>query len=101
MRRLVQSGLVFALVSVFSACSGGGSVPESRMSAATGGGSASASTSRPARVFLYSFITLNIPALPAQLDILERQLVEWQFEVDRSVDPVVFTDQSLAKYAAV
>jgi type 1 glutamine amidotransferase len=66
-------------------------------SAGAGGGP----TSRPARVLLYSFSTLNIPSVPAQLDILEQKLEGWQFEVDRSVDPAVFTDQSLAKYAAV
>ena len=66
--------------------------------AGIGGGSGG---TRPARVLLYSFSTLNIPSLPAQLDILERQLQQWQFQVDRSVDPLVFTDQSLAKYAAV
>jgi type 1 glutamine amidotransferase len=66
-----------------------------------GAGAGGASTKRPARVLLYSFSTLNIPSLPAQLDILQQQLEQWQFEVDRSVDPVVFTDQSLAKYAAV
>jgi len=176
MRRPTPSGFVFALVSSFAACNGGDSVPDRRISAATGGGGTSvgaatggssatstggvtvtptggsappegpgaggataetgggsggtanvagspgagrsgndggvggaagsagaggASTSRPARVLLYSFSTLNIPSLPAQLDLLEQQLERWQFEVDRSVDPVVFTDQSLAKYAAV
>jgi type 1 glutamine amidotransferase len=116
MGRFTISGLVFALVSGFSACRGGGSAPDTRISAATEGGGSStgaatsgnsatstrvASTSRPARVLLYSFSTLNIPSVPAQLDVLEQQLEQWQFEVDRSVDPVVFTDQKLARYAAV
>jgi type 1 glutamine amidotransferase len=175
MRRLTQSGFLFALVSGFSACSNGGSGADSRIGAATpgdgtsagvaiddhsatsmggvtmtptggtaplagqsagdatadtgrgaggaanvggspaagrpgndagvagnaGAGAGGASTSRPARVLLYSFSTLDIPSLPAQLDILEQKLEQWQFEVDRSVDPVVFTDESLAKYAAV
>lgn len=128
MRRLTPSGFVFALVSGFSACrSGGGSIPGSRISAATGGGgtfagaaggagrggidpgvagsagagAGGASTSRPARVLLYSFSTLSIPSVPAQLDLLGQKLAQWHFEVQRSVDPAVFTDQSLAKYAAV
>src|SRR6185436_14523424 len=165
MRRPTPSGFVFALVSSFAACNGGDSVPDRRISAATGGGGTSvgaasggssatstggvtmtptgdsaplagpsaggasvgtgggsggaadvagspgagpsgndggvggvagsagagaggASTKRPARVLLYSFSTLNIPSLPAQLDILQQQLEQWQFEVDRSVDPV-------------
>ena len=69
--------------------------------AGSAGAGAGAATSRPARVLLYSFSTLNIPSLPAQLDLLEQQLGQWQFQVDRSVDPLLFTDQSLAKYAAV
>jgi type 1 glutamine amidotransferase len=206
MRRLIQSGFVFVLVSGFAACSGDDTVPDSPMSAATGGvgtsaggatggnspatggvamtptggsaplggqsaggasaagtggsspitggatttggtagapnsqggtgggsggtaggggspgagrggggagndagvggvagnaGGGGAPPTRPARVLLYSFSTLNIPSVPAQLDILEQQLEGWQFEVDRSVDPAVFTDQNLAKYAAV
>ena len=178
MQRLTRSGFIFALVSGFSACSSGGSVSDSRISAATAGGGTSAgaatsgnsatstgaatvtptggtaplggqsaggataetaggsggtadvasspgagrggngagvagsagagsagaggaATSRPARVLLYSFSTLNIPSVPAQLDLLEKQLEQWQFEVDRSVDPLLFSDQSLAKYAAV
>jgi type 1 glutamine amidotransferase len=171
MRRLTVLGFVFALVSGFSACSGGGSAPDTRISAATEGGGTStvaatrgnsatstggvtttptggiaplgsqsaggataqigggpggtadvggspgagrdgndaggagsaggASTSRPARVLLYSFSTLNIPSVPAQLDVLEQQLEQWQFEVDRSVDPAAITDQNLARYAAV
>jgi type 1 glutamine amidotransferase len=56
---------------------------------------------RPARVLLYSFSTLDIPSVPAQLDLLEQKLEGWQFEVDRSKDPAVFTDANLAKYAAV
>jgi type 1 glutamine amidotransferase len=75
----------------------GGSVGGVAGNAGAGG----ATTSRPARVLLYSFSTLNIPSVPAQLDILEQKLEGWQFEVDRSVDPAVFTDQNLAKYAAV
>jgi type 1 glutamine amidotransferase len=148
MQRFTQSGFVFALVSGLAACSGG-AVSGSRISAATGGGTAppdgpsagpaivetggrsggtadvdgllgaggdgngagvagsararagGASTGRPARVLLYSFSTLNIPSVPAQLDLLERKLEQWHFEVDRSVDPEVFTEQGLAKYAAV
>jgi type 1 glutamine amidotransferase len=39
--------------------------------------------------------------VPGQLALLEQKLEQWHFQVDRSVDPMVFTDQSLAKYAAV
>src|SRR5262245_20325329 len=98
MVRSALSGFVFALVSGFTACSGG-SVPGSRISSASEG--LSASTKPPARVLLYSFSMLNIPSVPAQLDVLEQTLERWRFEVDRSVDPAVFTDQSLANYAAV
>jgi type 1 glutamine amidotransferase len=65
-------------------------------SGAGGGGSA-----RPARVLLYSFSTLEIASVPKQLDIFAAQLEEWQFEVDRSEDPSVFTDENLERYAAV
>jgi cytochrome c len=65
-----------------------------------GAGAGGAST-RPARVLLYSFSTLNIPSVPAQLALLEQKLRQWQFEVDRSVDPAVFSERNLAKYAAV
>lgn len=64
-------------------------------------GAGGAAVTRPARVLLYSFSTLNIPSVPAQLDVLEQKLEGWQFEVERSVDPAMFTDQNLARYAAV
>lgn len=66
-------------------------------SAGAGGGP----TTRPARVLLYSFSTLEIESVPAQLAIFEDKLEGWQYEVDRSEDPAVFTDESLAQYAAV
>jgi type 1 glutamine amidotransferase len=56
---------------------------------------------RPARVLLYWFSTLNIPSVPAQLDILEQHLEGLDYEVDRSVAPADFTDENLARYAAV
>ncbi len=56
---------------------------------------------RPARVLLYSFSTLNINSVPRQLTLLSAKLGEWGYEVDTSVDPAVFSDESLAKYAAV
>jgi len=64
--------------------------------AGTGGGS-----TRPARVLLYSFSTLDIPSVPAQLALFKQKLEGWQYAVDQSKDPAVFTDASLAKYAAV
>jgi cytochrome c len=56
---------------------------------------------RPARVLLYWFSTLNIPSVPAQLDIFSDHLEELGYEVDRSVDPAAFSDANLARYAAV
>jgi len=65
-----------------------------RPGAADGGG-------RPARVLLYSFSTLDIPSVPAQLSIFKQKLEGWQYQVDQSKDPAVFTDANLARYAAV
>jgi type 1 glutamine amidotransferase len=65
------------------------------------GGAGGSGGSRPARVLLYSFSTLNIPSVPQQLSILEAKLESWNFEVERSVDPAMFTDTNLARYAAV
>ncbi len=56
---------------------------------------------RPARVLLYTFSTLDIPSVPAQLSILGAQLQSWGYEVDESEDPGMFTDDNLANYAAV
>jgi type 1 glutamine amidotransferase len=64
-------------------------------------GTGGSGPTRPARVLLYSFSTLNIPSVPAQLDIFSDHLEGLGYEVDRSVDPAVFTDQNLARYAAV
>jgi len=50
---------------------------------------------------LYSFSTLDIPSVPAQLTLFKQKLEGWQYQVDQSKDPAVFTDASLAKYAAV
>jgi len=65
-----------------------------RPGASDGGG-------RPARVLLYSFSTLDIPSVPAQLSIFKQKLEGWQYQVDQSKDPAVFTDANLARYAAV
>jgi len=56
---------------------------------------------RPARVLLYSFSTLDIPSVAAQLSIFKQKLEGWQYQVDQSKDPAVFTDANLARYAAV
>ena len=56
---------------------------------------------RPTRVLLYSFSTLDIPTVPAQLAAFRRKLEGWQYQVDESKDPAVFTDTNLGKYAAV
>jgi type 1 glutamine amidotransferase len=66
--------------------------------AAGAGGSA---PTRPQRVLLYSFSTLDIPSVPAQLSILGEALAGWEFEVDESEDPAVLTDENLENYAAV
>ncbi len=79
----------------------GGSATEAQGGAAGTGGMDGTGIDRPARVLLYSFSTLNIPSVPAQLTILSQHLQEWGYEVDESVDPGVFTDESLTQYAAV
>ncbi len=57
--------------------------------------------SRPARVLLYHFSTLDIPSVPAQLAFFKNKLGEWGFQADDSIDPSVFTDANLSRYAAV
>jgi type 1 glutamine amidotransferase len=74
--------------------------------AATGGsagnaGSGGTGTTRPARVLLYFFSTLDIPSVPAQLAILRGKLESSGYQVDESEDPMAFTDTNLARYAAV
>ena len=80
----------------------GGSLPGggagSSGQAGSGGGSGG---SRPARVLLYSFSTLDIPSVPAQLAIFEQELESWNYAVEQSEDPAAFTDTNLARYAAV
>jgi hypothetical protein len=75
---------------------GGGGAPNGGAAGSGGGGAG-----RPARVLLYSFSTLDIPTIDAQLDTLQDQLEAWQFGVDKSEDPAVFSDENLEKYAAV
>ena len=65
------------------------------------GGSGGTGTTRPARVLLYSFSTLDIPSVPAQLATLRGKLESWSYQVDESEDPAAFTDTNLARYAAV
>jgi type 1 glutamine amidotransferase len=64
-------------------------------------GSTTDGPARPSRVLLYSFSTLDIPSVPAQLTYLKQKLEGWGYTVDQSKDPAVFTDSGLAKYAAV
>ncbi len=64
-------------------------------------GAADAAVSRPARVLLYHLNMLGLPSLPAQLTAFKAKLAEWKYEVDDSVDPLVFTDATLAGYAVV
>jgi type 1 glutamine amidotransferase len=63
--------------------------------------SAADGPARPARVLLYSFSTLDIPSVPAQLAYLKQKLEGWQYTVDQSKAPAVFTDANLVQYAAV
>jgi type 1 glutamine amidotransferase len=80
--------------------SGSGGNGGSGGSAGNAGAGGSGNT-RPSRVLLYSFSTLDIPSVPAQLTLLQGKLESFGYQVDRSVDPAVFTDASLARYAAV
>jgi type 1 glutamine amidotransferase len=68
---------------------------------AAGNAGAGGAPSRPARVLLYFFSTLDIASVPAQLAFLEQRLESWDYEVVQSEDPAVFTDSNLANYAAV
>src|SRR5207247_1231934 len=47
------------------------------------------------------FSTLVIASVPAQLTFFKNKLTEWGYENDDSVDPTKFTDDNLARYAAV
>lgn len=84
---------------------GGGSAPSDggadAMDATSGDAGAGGGNGRPARVLLYYFSTLDIPSVTNQLAIYKKKLEGWQYQVDQSKDPAVFTDQNLAKYAAV
>jgi len=55
----------------------------------------------PPRVLLYSYGTLDIPTLPAQLAFFKAKLESWQLTVDESKDPAAFTDDNLTRYGAV
>ncbi len=69
---------------------------------AGGNSSAGQSSSLPARVLLYSYSSIgSVPNLSQQLTILQTQLESWQFSVERSEDPAVFTDVNLKRFAAV
>jgi type 1 glutamine amidotransferase len=79
-----------------SATGGSGGSGNSAGNAGAGGG-----PTRPARVLLYFFSTLDIASVPAQLAFLEQRLESWDYEVVQSEDPAIFTDANLATYAAV
>jgi len=89
----------------FGGMAEGGGRSASGGSAGSGnnGGSAGAggAPTRPARVLLYSFSTLDIASVPAQLAFLGQRLESWNYEVVESEDPAIFTDSNLANYAAV
>lgn len=81
---------------------GGGLSGSSGQAGSSGSGGAGGSgTTRPARVLLYFFSTLDIASVPAQLAFLEQRLESWDYEVVQSEDPAIFTDANLATYAAV
>ena len=52
-------------------------------------------------MLLYYFSTYDISSVPAQLTVFKQKLEGWQYQVDQSKDPAVFTDTNLARYAAV
>lgn len=82
---------------------GGGSATGGSAGSGNDAGNAGAGGAppRPARVLLYSFSTLDIASVPEQLALLEQRLESWNYEVVRSEDPAMFTDSSLANFAAV
>lgn len=80
---------------------GGAAASTSNGTSAGGAGGSGGGVERPHRVLLYSFSTLDIPSVPAQLAIYRQKLESWQYEVDESEDPGVFTDENLNNYAAV
>jgi type 1 glutamine amidotransferase len=75
---------------------GAGGAKDSGAPTGDGGGS-----TFPKRVLLYHFSTLVINSVPAQLTFLKNKLTEWGYENEDSVDPTKFTDDNLARYAAV
>ncbi len=79
----------------------GGATSTSAGTSTAGAGGSGGGTQRPQRVLLYSFSTLDIPSVPAQLAIYKQKLESWQYEVDESEDPAVFSEEGLANYAAV
>ncbi len=82
--------------------SAAGGAAGSSAGAPSGGTSGSGGASnRPARALLYSFSTLDIPSVPAQLAIYKKKLESYDLQVNESEDPAVFTDANLARYAVV
>ena len=61
---------------------------------------AAATRGAPRALLLYSFSTLTIDTVPAQ-SRAQTKARGVAYQVDESKDPAVFTDASLAKYAAV
>ena len=80
---------------------GGSAAGGSAGSGNAGNAGAGGGPTRPARVLLYYFSTLDIASVPAQLAFLEQRLESWDYEVVQSEDPAIFTDANLATYAAV
>lgn len=86
--------------------SGGSSSPTDAGAGGNGhsdGSAAGDASARPARVLLYWFSKGgNVdPSVPMQITDYKQKLMGWQYTVDDSQDPSVFTDANLAKYAAV
>jgi type 1 glutamine amidotransferase len=79
----------------------GGAAGTSAGMTSAGSSGAGGAPSRPARALLYSFSTLDIPSVPAQLAIYKSKLEGFDLEVDESEDPAVFTDANLERYALV
>jgi type 1 glutamine amidotransferase len=81
--------------------SGGSGTAGAGGQSGAGGSGGAQSLTRPMRVLLYSFSTLDIPSVPSQLSLLRQHLESWQYDVDESENPADFSDENLARYAAV
>jgi type 1 glutamine amidotransferase len=82
-----------------TASGSGGGAGSSAGSSGSGGGDSGPNL--PKRVLLYTFSTLEIASVPAQVTALTEALEAWGYEVESNEDPASFTDQNLARFGAV